>query len=91
MLSPSRQLQAQCPGFLQWQYIEGGTPLFLLAALMSIGTPMEIFAGGATAGAQGARPHTAGADARAGRGAGTQWMGGLAGGVGSIGGHEQMV
>ena len=55
---------------------------------MSMGTHMEIFAGGAAAGAQGTGPHIVGAAAGTGKGAGAQQAGGLAGGVGSTGGHD---
>ena len=55
---------------------------------MSMGTPMEIFAGGATAGAQGTGPHMAGVAVETRSGAGAQQVGGLAGGVGSTGRHD---
>ena len=55
---------------------------------MSIGTPMEIFAGGVAVGAQSAGPYMAGVAAGTGSGAGTQQAGGLTGGVGSTWGHD---
>ena len=52
-------------------------------------TPIEIFAGGAAIGAQGARPHMADAAAGTSNGASAQQTGGLAGDAGGIGRYDQ--
>ena len=60
MSSPSGQLLDQCLGFPQWQQTEKGIAPLLQPMSMSIGTPIEIFAGRAITGAPDVRPHTVG-------------------------------